>query len=215
MKRTLFVLTASLGLAVAAPATMLTLNCTGTFGPMTTLGGTVFGADTPFSYHATFDSTTDVYGNPDQGVFPITSFSIVLPSGTYTAAPQADLNVLLNHTLPAQYSAGLSTTDATVGPGRFFCQSYSAATPDFSADAPTPSVISHLVSRTYTAHYTITLNGGAGDLVIEGPGSSSFTAEIAPVPEPGAWAMMGLTFCGVAGYTIRRRPQPANQRTEA
>ena len=73
MKRTLFVLTASLGLAVAAPATMLTLNCTGTFGPMTTLGGTVFGADTPFSYHATFDSTTDVYGNPDQGVFPITS----------------------------------------------------------------------------------------------------------------------------------------------
>ena len=25
------------------------------------------------------------------------------------------------------------------------------------------------------------------------------------VPEPGQWAMMGLTFCGVAGYLIRRR----------
>ena len=43
MKRCLLILTASLGLAAAAPASMVTLNMSGSFGPTSTLGGTAFG----------------------------------------------------------------------------------------------------------------------------------------------------------------------------
>ena len=57
----------------------------------------------------------------------------------------------------------------------------------------------------YDPPYTFALDGGVGNLVVNDLGSAPFTAEItAAVPEPGQWAMMGLTFCGVAGYGYRR-----------
>ena len=56
--------------------------------------------------------------------------------------------------------------------------------------------------------YMILLDGGAGNLVVNGFGPGAFTAEITevvPVPEPGQWAMMGVTALGAAGYAARRR----------
>ena len=38
-----------------ADAALLGLEATGAFGPISTLGGTAFGADTPYSFNAIFD----------------------------------------------------------------------------------------------------------------------------------------------------------------
>ena len=197
MKRCLLILTASLGLAAAAPASMVTLNMSGSFGPTSTLGGTAFGVATPFTFHATFHSTTDTYAKHGLGIFPTTSFSIVLPSGTYTAGAGAGLKAfLLDPTLLA-YSAGLVSADRNYG----FYSSFWIARPAFSADAPTPAVLSGYIGNNYSLPFTIALDGGAGNLVVNALGSGPFTAEItAVVPEPDCWAMMGLTLVGVAGY---------------
>ena len=200
MKRSLLILIASLGLAAAAPASMLTLNYSGSFGPTTTLDGTPLGAETPFSLHATFDSTTETTGWTGQGVFPISSFSILLPSGTYTAAPAADLNVYLGDPASVGYFAGLLNGSWDRG----FITYFNSATPDFSASLPTPSLLVGPLGQNYIPPYTIVLDGGAGSLEINDLGSSPFAAAIATVPEPASWAMMGLTFCGVAGYGYRR-----------
>ena len=78
MKLTTLILTASLGLATTTPAAILTLHETGVFGPTTTLNGVAFGVDTPFDFHATFDSTTDLYAVGGAGLFSIGSFFILL-----------------------------------------------------------------------------------------------------------------------------------------
>ena len=41
-----------------AEAGLLALEATGAFGPTSTLGGTAFGADTPYSFRAVFDPAT-------------------------------------------------------------------------------------------------------------------------------------------------------------
>ena len=207
MKRTLLLLTASLGLAVAAPAEMLTLNYAGSFDPTTTLGGTALGVDTPFSLHATFDSTANLTSDqPGKGVFPVTSFSLLLGGTAYTAAPQAGLNVLLLDQAYGWggYAAGLYIPDGTSG----FLTLFSTATPGFTVNALTPTVLSGFMENDSNTPYIITLAGAAGDLAINGVNPDGITADITPytatVPEPGQWAMMGLAFVGVAGCGFRR-----------
>ena len=53
---------------------------------------------------------------------------------------------------------------------------------------------------------TLTVNGSV--VGTSGNGSYSGVLNIAPVPEPGTWAMMLLGF-GAAGYAMRRRQRPA------
>jgi len=202
MKRSLLLLTASLGLATAASASMVTLNYSGSFDPTSTLGGTAFGADTPFTFHATFDSAQDTYANVGVGIFNIQSLSVQLPSGSYTAEPGGNIVQLMDLT-------GFWANVVIIGSSSGGIQSlFSAATPNFSADVPVASALSgDFWNLTSDNPYAIVLDGAQGDLVIKGFGAGPFTADItgpAAVPEPGQWAMMGLTFCGVAGYGFRR-----------
>lgn len=207
MKLNTLLLTASLGLAVPAPATMMYLNYTGSFGPTTTLGGVPLGAETPFSIKAGFDSAANIFPDPNAtgvGFFSATSFSISLLNATYTAAPAPTLNVGLgNPVVPmGSYAAGIQDTGDSG-----FLSLFSAATPAFSASAPTPSILSGFKTTLdlIQAPLIIALDGGAGNLDIKDFGRTSpFTAELTAVPEPGQWAMMGVTLCGVAGFGLRQ-----------
>jgi len=99
------------------------------------------------------------------------------------------------------FAVGLINPGADVGFTTYFLTS----TPAFSSDVPTPSIFGAAMLSNYDPPYTFALDGGVGNLVVNDLGSAPFTAEItAAVPEPGQWAMMGLTFCGVAGYGYRR-----------
>ncbi len=201
MKINTLILTASLGLAVTAPAAMMNLNYSGSFGPTTTLNGVPLGGSVnPFSLVATFDPAVSFPAGPGAS-FPITDLQIHLLGGNYTAAPAPNLNVgLLNQ--GGRYLAGLFGQ----GPGSGFGSVFATATPPYSAVAPTPSLLSGYVSSGLgQGLYTITLNGGAGDLVVNDLGDSPFTAELtAAVPEPSQWAMMAVTLLGAGGYGLRR-----------
>jgi len=204
MKLNILLLTASLGLAVSAPAALYTLNYTGSFGPTTTLGGTPLGGtSTPFSLHAMFNSADAVFSFPGIAIYPTTSFSIFLQGhGTYTAAPATALNVLLEDPrILGYYVAGITDSGDTTG----FTSFYLGALPAFSADAPTASVLVGLNHNNIDGHLTIALDGGAGNLVVNDLGGGPFTAEIAVVPEPGQWAMMGVTLLGAGGFVVRQR----------
>ena len=136
MKLNTLILTASLGLAATAPAAIITLHETGTFGPTTELGGSPFGVVTPFDFHATFDSTTDFDPHPGWGLFPITSFSILIGGTPYTAPPAPNLNVqLVDPAIAGLYFAGMSDAASDT----YFLNAFRSATPGFSVNAPTPS----------------------------------------------------------------------------
>ena len=186
----------------SAHAAMVTLNYSGSFDPTSTLGGTAFGADTPFTIHATFDSTQDVYPVVGVGIFNIQSLSVQLPSGSYTAQPGGNMVQLMDLT-------GFWANDVVIWSSSGSIQSlFSAATPNFSADVPVASALSGAFwNLTGSNPYDIVLDGAQGDLVIKGFGAGPFTADItdtAAVPEPGQWIVTGLILCGMAGYGYRR-----------
>ena len=202
MKQSLLVLTASLGLAAGASASMVTLNYSGSFSPDSSLGGTAFGVDTPFIIHATFDSTTDVIPASGHGIFPLTSLSIHLPSGTYAAASAFGWDAYVGDPrVFSGYAGGIR--NAWLGMNAITL--FTTATPAFSADAPTDSVLTGFSENWGAFPCTIGLDGGAGDLVVNDLGAGPFSASLtSSVPEPGQWAMMGLTLVGVACYGYRR-----------
>jgi len=189
----------------AAPATadILTLHWCGTFGPTSTLGGVSFGAPTPFTFQATFDSTTDTAG-AGLGVFDtVVTFSI-LGFGTFTSDPAGDVGVrLVDPSFPGgTYGAGLANTSTFAG----FAGSFNTATPPFDADAPVPSVLTDFTGPEGNLPLTIPLMGGAGDLVINNIDSFRETAQItAAVPAPGALALLGLGLLGLGTVQVWRR----------
>jgi hypothetical protein len=209
MKVTSLLLIASLELATTAPAALMNLNYSGSFGPNTTLGGTALGTETPFSIVATFDSASGIDPSPSPGVavFAASSFTIVLNGQTYTASPSLSLNVLLldptSHYNPNNYEAGFYAGDLSAGFNSF----YTTAIPTFSALSPTPTVMSGWYENNVTP-YTIALEGVTGGLAINDVGTSPFTAEISSVPEPVnvALGVFGVVFAGVAvGRRLRVR----------
>ena len=60
----------------AVEAANLALDVTGQLGPTTTLGGTLLGTNTPFSFHAVFDPADNVNPTPGAGYFRPTEFTI-------------------------------------------------------------------------------------------------------------------------------------------
>ena len=209
MKRTLFLLTASLGLAATpgAWAAVMILNYTGSFGPNTTLGGTPLGVDTPFAIHATFDTTANLYadefgGGTGVGAFAIQALGIQVGPGDYTVGSLDGLTAFLSDPGSAfnMYVVGivnLSTASASVS-------GFNIATPPFLGEAPTASVLSDYVA---SEGYGLSLSLGlSGDLVIKDFGAGPFTADLtAAVPEPGQWAAIASMSCvGLAGYGVRR-----------
>jgi hypothetical protein len=211
MKR-LTLIAAALGLFALVPGTasagMLTLNYSGTFSADTTLGGTPLGADTPFTFAATFDSTADQDPTVGHGLYPASVIFDITGFGTFASAPGAGEQVELGDPRiaggGAQYLVGLAQFN-----GVQFRVGFNTATPPFDADSPSPSVLSDFVNNFGVVFGgTIPLAGGAGDLFIPDNGITSFgstaTISSAAVPEPSSLVMLSLGALSAIGLAAVR-----------
>jgi hypothetical protein len=121
-----------------AEAGLLGLETTGAFGPTSTLGGTAFGAATPYSFGAIFDPTKDRNPTPGDGAgyFRATQFTITIQGyGTFVGIPNNDLNVAL---LDPTYHLGINAAGLVTSHGEpFSLNTYSAVTPPFDPHVPT------------------------------------------------------------------------------
>jgi len=193
----------TLTLAIAAQASLLSLDGTGSLDGATVLttpgGSAPLGADTPFSYHAIFDSTGGTEWIPTYGIYlysSVTTFALA-GYGTYTSS---SLFVLLADptSVYGSYSTGIVNDQ-----NNFINSSYGTASPPFSGNAPTPSVLSNLV--TPFTNGALTFDGGV-TLSNLGNGSAIPTTAIttaSAVPEPSTYALLCLGL-GVLGYARKR-----------
>jgi hypothetical protein len=184
-----------------AEATVLTLDVTGVFGPTTTLDGAALGVDTPYSFHAVFDPTNEVFHTPGAGIFPVTQLTITIAGhGTFAGTPNIDLNAVVvdpSYHLGV-YAAGLVDVTAT----SFFLIEYSAVSPPLNPTAPTPTTfLGYLGMEVGVFPYLIPLAGGAGDLAINAFSDAVPTASLVAVPEPSSLLLAGL--CGLALFAGR------------
>lgn len=203
----LFLAALTLSLTVAAEASPLFLDVTGSLDGATVLttpgGGTAaLGADTLYSYHAIFESTggtplTDgtnffVYLYPASTTFELSGH------GTYTSS---SLSVFLADPssvyAPGYYVVGLMAVN---GDG-LQAQSVTAS-PSFSMGAPIPSLLLDPVGMATGA---ISFDSGVSlsNLTL---GSAIQTAEITAataVPEPSTYALLCISL-GVVGFARKR-----------
>ncbi len=195
------------GLGGRAEAGLLVENFSASFGPTTTLGGVALGADTPFAYQATFDTSTGVSIGPFE-FYAVTSFTIDIAGTTYTGIPNPSLNVMLADpsTLGA-YIVGLADPSFVTGGPGFFAAYGVASDPSFSAAAPTPSTFSVFEGPAPQLPYSIPLVGVTGGLVISDYANVLPTASISAVPEPSSFALAGTaaTVAGLSGLVLRGR----------
>jgi hypothetical protein len=186
-----------------AEAGLLTLEATGAFGPTSTLGGTAFGADTPYSFRAVFDPAMDRNPTPGDGAgyFRATQFTITIGGyGTFEGIPNDDLNVAL---LDPTYHLGINAAGLLTSRGApFFLDAYSAVAPTFDPHAPTPTTFLGYLKTLSGFPYVIPLAGGAGELVINDVGDTPRTASLVAVsvPEPSTLALLALGGAAVAGW---------------
>ena len=150
-----------------AEAGLLSLEAIGAFGPTSTLGATAFGADTPYSFGAVFDSTKDrtPMSGDGAGYFRATQFTITIDGyGTFEGIPNDDLNVAL---LDPTYHLGLNAAGLLTSHGEpFFLDAYSAVAPPFDPHAPTPVTFLGYLGTLSGFPYVVSLAGGTGELVI-------------------------------------------------
>jgi hypothetical protein len=185
-----------------AEAGLLALDVTGSFGPTSTLGGTPFGVDTPYSFRAVFDPTDNVNPTPGAGYFRPTQFTIEIAGhGTFTGIPNVDLNVVV---LDPSYHLGVYAAGLVTSAGDpFFLDTYSTVVPSFNPEAPTPTSFSGYLGTLAGAPYMIRLAGGTGDLVIKDFGNAVPTASLVAVPVPSSLVLAGLG--GLALFAGRTR----------
>ena len=211
MKINTLILTASLGLATAAPSAraefVFATDPSGAWGgasPNMTIG-------TPFSVGSTAITVSslgffDHYGTGlaqahEVGIYDHSRSllgSVVVPSGTGADAYH-DGTRWMTLGLPIALNANTSYTLAfTMKEGG----------DQASGSGPSQVVISPLFalagsSWTYAVGPSLAYPGGDPLDSIYAFGGN-MAGEATPVPEPGQWAMMGLTALGVAAYSARR-----------
>ncbi len=179
-----------------ASAALLKLEYSGTFSSSSTLGGVAFGADTPFTYSAVFDSLTDTVGANGQGVFDAVVTFDIPGIGTFVSDLTGDVNVaLFDPSSGGDLGAFLSNSSTSLGFGGLF----STATPVFDADTPIPSVLTGFLGPDDGLPFTIPLSGGAGDLVVFGVVSGA-SAQISQVPIPSAFLLFGTGLASLVGW---------------
>ncbi len=192
----------TLSLTVAAQASLLSLNVTGSLDGATVLttpgGSAPLGADTLFSYHAIFEST----GGTNIGfgyLYPATTTFDLSGHGTYTTS---SVSVFLSDP-SSSFSPGSYVSGIIAINGDGMAADNWTASPSFSMSAPTPSLLSN--PDLGMAGGTISFEGGVSlsNLTL---GSAIQTAELtgaSAVPEPSTYALFCIGL-GVLGYARKR-----------
>ncbi len=197
----------SLVLAASAPAGLMNLNYAGSFGPNTTLGGIVLGDGTPFSFQAEFDSAAPL--SPEFGAFQVSSLSFIINGTPYAASSPADQVVFFAYDsteggspIPTYYASLLGQGTWPNNNNNLLNFAFEFATPDFipvpfwGPVIPTASVFTENLWNVCAGSVSITLAGGAGDLVINdlvGLAATASLTDFSAVPEPGnLLALSGL-----------------------
>jgi uncharacterized repeat protein (TIGR02543 family) len=159
----------------------MSLHCTGSFGPTTTLNGNPLGAETAFTIVATFEPTLNLASFPPGsgvGVYAATASITIDGYGTYPSAAGADFAVwLMNPTenFVPFYAAGFGGLSGENGVSQIF----NSTTPAFFAEAPTPTTFSdNLGPDQGNFPFAIPLGDGTSSLVVNDLGAATFTAEI-------------------------------------
>jgi PEP-CTERM motif len=201
----LFLAALTLTLAVAAQASPLLLNGTGSLDGATVLttpgGSAPLGADTSFSYHATFESTGGTYMGGY--LYSATTTFDLSGRGTYTSS---SLSVLLaDPTSPLSFLTNYYTAGLMAANGDGMAGQYSTASPTFFMGTPTPSLLSNPSLPPDLVGGTINFDGEVSLSNLTW-GSANPTAELTAantVPEPSTYALLCISL-GVVGYARKR-----------
>jgi hypothetical protein len=205
---TLVVATAlTLTLAVAAQASLLSLDVTGSLDGATVLttpgGSAPLGTDTPFSYHAIFDSTGGSEIISGTGLYQYTAATTFALAGYGTYA-SSSLFVTLADPSSAfgKYMVGILADFSN----NILIQ-YGTASPPFSGGAPTPSVLSNFATNGFNG--ALTFDGGVTlsnltDVIGSIPTAAITTA--AAVPEPSTYVLLTIAL-GAVGFVRRKMNQ--------
>jgi len=208
LRRTLVLPVLALGLAASAQATLLTLNMSGSFGPTSTLDAIAFGAETPFTLQAEFDTSAPAippgFGMPINR-YPLTGLDITIQGyGTYVGTPAALSDLMAAFADPNFAANGFYIVGLTSSSDGGLTPDFASVTPVFNVNAPGPAVFSGGTAQLAALPIAIELDGLAGGLVINDLGGQALTASVvaASVPEGGQMAMTCLGLLGL-GAMVR------------
>ena len=202
----LFLAALTLTLTVAAEASPLFLDVTGSLDGATVLttpgGGTAaLGVDTLFSYHAIFESTGGTNMGPGgYYLYSATTTFDLSGHGTYTSS---SLVVLLADPTSIYFPGSYLTGIMDVGTGDGLGAKNSTASPSFSMGAPIPSLLSNslpgMASGTINFDSGVSLSNLTWGSAIQ---TAEFTAATA-VPEPSTYALLCISL-GVVGFARKK-----------
>ena len=211
MKRTIapFINTATLALTLLLATTVwgspVYLDVSGKLSSSTVSGqlgspdpGVPLADNTPFSYHATFD-TTNIYGPGGTGLvgYNLSSLTFNLAGDIYPLVPIGNLIVaLFDPTGPfsGMYGAGLVSL---VLPGGFMLPAYSTASPSFLLPDPAPFVLKssdYLSQLSPGAKAAFLLNETTylAQITFATEGPTTTFGYASPVPEPSTYLLVTL-----------------------
>ena len=144
LTRNLLLPVLALGLATSAPATLLSLNISGAFDPTSTLGGTAFGKETPFTMRAEFDPCANhLPSGSREGEYSLTALHITIQGfPTYAATPSALTGLVAMFAAPCFKAPGIYYVGVGCLGSGGLAAIFAAATPAFDPSACGLSVFS-------------------------------------------------------------------------
>ncbi len=199
---TMALLALTLAFAAPASASVLVLNCSGVFDGATTLNGTPLGGSTPFSFQALFDPTANLNDPPAAGV-GVYPADVTFTLGAAAPYGVASMFVVFDTSAVSLYVFGLLDS-AT---GSYLVSAFDAATPSFSGDNPTVTVLSQENVSLGIGYLTFTSNGidqVLADFAFTNAGNATATiTDSSAVPEPTTYLLLCLSL-GVVGVVRRK-----------